>query len=98
MKEKRVLEGTKEDFVAHIADKMRQEVELASDEAKGTARDKHGHDCAAKALEWVMGEMDAWTQMPSDPGEGGGPSGNVPNMAGANGAEAQRREAAAEAV
>ena len=93
MKEKRVLEGTKEDFAAHVMDKMRQEAELATDDAKGTARDKHGHDCAAKDLEWVLGEMEAWVETPADDGEAG------PGSAAGNGSvEAQRREAAADAV
>ena len=75
IQKKYVLEGTKDDFVAHVAERMREEADAATPEAKGTGKDKHGHDCAAKALEWVIGELEAWEQ--TDGAAGAGSNGEV---------------------
>lgn len=66
MKKKYVLQGSRDDFVAHLAERMREEQEAASPDAKGTAREKHGHECSAKTVEWVIGEFEAWEETPGD--------------------------------
>ena len=76
MKKKYVLQGTRDDFVAHLAERMRDEQEAASPEAKGTGKEKHGHECAAAAIEWVLGEFEAWEETPADDGDDATSAGN----------------------
>jgi hypothetical protein len=95
MKKKYVLQGSREDFVAHLSERMREEADAATPDAKGTGKDKHGHDSAAKAIEWAIGEFEAWEETPGDDDDDDRPT------SGPNGSErttAGRRLAAAEAI
>lgn len=94
MKKKYVLQGSRDDFVGHLSERMREEQEAAHPDAKGTGKDKHGHECAAKAIEWAIGEFEAWEETPEDGDDDDKPT------SGPNGSEVsgRRRLAAAEAA
>lgn len=95
--EKRVLEGTRDDMVAHITAKMREESEAAAAD-RGPVKTREAHAAAANALAWVLTELEAWVETkPVDDNERptSGP-GSAVEMNGAT--EAVRREAAAGAL
>lgn len=98
LEERRVLRGTRSDFADHLSARTQQEYGAADPTAKGTAKDKHGHECAAKALEWALEEFGAWEEIP----EAGGAAPPPDPAASSNGSEgateADRRAAAAGAA
>jgi hypothetical protein len=64
-----VLEGTKDDLVAHLRERLREEVDASLPEAKGTGKEKYAHETAANVLEWAIEQVEAWVEVPDD-GEG----------------------------
>ena len=84
-----VLRGTKQDIIDHITERHQQEALAAAPDAKGTGKDKHGHDMAAQALQWAIEQLTAWEETEDDR-----------SSSGTNGSEApdKRRLAAAEAA
>lgn len=61
-----VLHGTKQDIIDHITERHQQEALAAAPEAKGTGKDKHGHDMAAQVLQWAIDQLTAWEETPAE--------------------------------
>lgn len=55
-----VLHGTKQDLIDHLTARHQEEALAAAPEAKGTGKEKYGHDLAAGALQWAIEQLIAW--------------------------------------
>lgn len=87
-----VLRGTKQDIIDHLTERHQEHALAAAPDAKGTGKDKHGHDMAAGALQWAIEQLAAWEETVGDDDDD--------RTSGTNGSEApdKRRLAAAEAA
>lgn len=85
LQRKYVLQGTREDFVEHLTARMQEANQAAAPDAKGTGKEKHGHEMFAAGLEWAIAEFEAWEETDGD-GSGGEPTvgtnGSVPAATG----------------